>query len=180
MTGRTILRCIVTGALLLTLSACSSDDDNGSAASPSPAAQATSAATSAATTAAGTATRAATGAAATTTAAAGTATSGGSAAGTSTLAVKAGEQGDSFFFDPKDVTAKAGKISLSFSNSGQRKHTYVVRDSTGKELFKSNEVDSGSNQSAEFTIAQAGQYEVLCTLPGHANRGQRGTLTVTN
>lgn len=180
MTGRTILRCMMAGALALTLSACSGDDnDNGTSASPSPAAQATTAATSGGST--GATAAATTAAAATaTSAAAGTTAPGGTAAA-STLTIRAGEQGDAFFFEPKDVTARAGRITLNFTNAGpQRRHTYVIRDSAGQEVFKSNEVEPNNSQTAEFTIAQAGQYTVLCVLPGHANRGQQGTLTVTN
>lgn len=40
--------------------------------------------------------------------------------------------------------------------------------------------DAGQTTSAAFTMAQPGNYEVYCSVPGHREAGMTATLTVTD
>jgi uncharacterized cupredoxin-like copper-binding protein len=67
------------------------------------------------------------------------------------------------------------------TNDGpERPHTFVVKNKSGDgDLFKSDRVPVGEPVTLEFSVMEEGTYEVYCSLPGHADRGQRGTLTVS-
>lgn len=94
-----------------------------------------------------------------------------------TLTVKAGE----YFYDPKDFQVRPGAVTVTMTNEGpERPHTFIVKNKNGDgDLFKSERVPVGAPVTFEFTIMEEGTYEVYCSLPGHADRGQRGTLTVS-
>jgi uncharacterized cupredoxin-like copper-binding protein len=158
---------------------CSSSDskDNASTATTSPntpAAQASAApATSAATTAAASATRTATTAAVATTAPAATAAA-------QTIDLKAGERGaNDYYFDPKELTAQPGKVTFRLNDVGpDRPHTFVLKDASGQEVARINRTEVGQTGTVEVTLNTEGTYQFMCMLPGHADRGQTGTLTV--
>jgi uncharacterized cupredoxin-like copper-binding protein len=93
------------------------------------------------------------------------------------LEVKAGE----YYYEPKDLTVKAGAVKITMTNVGpDRPHTINVKNKNGNgDLVKSERINVGQSGTLEFTVTEAGTYEVYCSLPGHADRGQRATLTVT-
>jgi plastocyanin len=98
-----------------------------------------------------------------------------------TVIVKSGERGGEYFFEPKDLSVAAGKLTVTLDNSGpERPHTWAVKSKTGEgDVARVERTPVGSTGTAEFTLTEAGTYEIYCTLPGHADRGQRGTLTVS-
>jgi len=100
------------------------------------------------------------------------------AAAPQALEVKAGD----YFYDPNDLTVKAGTVTITMANAGpDRPHTFNVKNRNGSgDLAKLPQVRVGQSGTLEFTIMEAGTYEVYCSLPGHADRGQKGTLTVTS
>ena len=73
-------------------------------------------------------------------------------------------------------TATAGELTVAMVNRDSQLHTLVIVDGDRKsqgpelEVGKSGDVDSGT-----FTLA-AGEYEILCLVPGHNN--MKATLTV--
>ena len=69
---------------------------------------------------------------------------------------------------------------MKFANKAgnQRPHTFDVKDASGKEIFRSDRVQPGQAADLKFTVADAGTYQILCVLQGHADKGQTGTLTV--
>ena len=97
-------------------------------------------------------------------------------AGPQVLEVKAGD----YYFEPKDLTVKPGAVVIKLSNAGpERQHTFHVRNKSGDgDLAKSERLDVGASGTVEFTLTEAGTYEIYCSLRGHADRGQKGTLTV--
>ena len=107
----------------------------------------------------------------------------GAAAGEATVAaaqsleVKAGD----YFYEPKDLAAKTGAVKITMTNAGpDRPHTINVKNKDGNgDLVKSERINVGQTGALEFTVTEVGTYEVYCSLPGHADRGQRATLTVT-
>ena len=84
-----------------------------------------------------------------------------------------------FKFDPSSIDTKAGNVVFFLVNGGTQSHDMSIRDSSGKTVAQSELVSAGD--SFVFTVSNlaAGTYNYLCTQPGHADAGMKGTLTVT-
>jgi plastocyanin len=108
--------------------------------------------------------------ASTTPAGGGTASAGGSTVDIST------PSGGTLAFDQKDVSAKAGTVTIDFDNKQPVQHDVKVEDSSGKEL---GGTDLVSSSTATATVdLQPGTYTFFCSVPGHREAGMEGTLTV--
>ena len=100
---------------------------------------------------------------------------GGSAGGGSTVDIST-PGGSTLAYDQKDVTAKAGSVTINFDNKEALQHDVAVADSSGKVLGQTDLVSSGtSNATVDL---QPGTYTFYCTVPGHREAGMEGTLTV--
>src|SRR3954451_1930609 len=100
---------------------------------------------------------------------------GGGAGGASTINIST-PSGSALAFDQKDVSAKAGNVTIDFDNKQPLQHDVAVADSSGKVLGQTDLVSSGT---ANATVnLQAGTYTFYCTVPGHREAGMEGTLTV--
>jgi plastocyanin len=75
-------------------------------------------------------------------------------------------------FSHTDLTAKAGKVSVRFTNHDLFWHTFTI-DSPDVDL----RVPVGATRRVSFTAAP-GTYEFYCRIPGHKSAGMHGTLTV--
>jgi plastocyanin len=82
----------------------------------------------------------------------------------------------SFQFEPSEVQAAAGTISVALT-SGGGPHTFTLEleqgDETVAQVFAPGETDVGE---VELT---AGTYTFYCAIPGHRAEGMEGTLTVS-
>jgi len=95
--------------------------------------------------------------------------------GGSTVKVAAPANGD-FAYEPNELTAKAGAVTIDFDNPATLSHDVVVEDESGQELGKTDLVSQGS---ASTTVdLQPGTYTFFCDVPGHREGGMEGTLTV--
>jgi plastocyanin len=84
--------------------------------------------------------------------------------------------GSNLAFDQKDVSAKAGSVTIDFDNQQSLQHDVKVEDSSGQELGGTDLVSSGT---ATATVdLQPGSYTFFCSVPGHREAGMEGTLTV--
>jgi plastocyanin len=84
--------------------------------------------------------------------------------------------GSTLAFEQKDVSAKAGSVTISFDNMQALQHDVKVEDSSGKELGGTDLVSSGT---ATATVnLTPGTYTFFCSVPGHREAGMEGTLTV--
>lgn len=101
----------------------------------------------------------------------GTSTSSGSGSGSLKLAA---DPGGKLMFDKKTLTAKAGKVTIAFSNSSGIPHAIAVE---GNGVDKDGTtISSGSNT---LTVdLKPGKYEFYCPVDGHRQAGMEGTLTV--
>jgi plastocyanin len=100
---------------------------------------------------------------------------GGGAGGASTIDIST-PSGSDLAFDQKDVSAKAGNVTIDFDNKQPLQHDVAVADSSGKVLGQTDLVSSGT---ANATVNLApGTYTFYCTVPGHKEAGMEGTLTV--
>jgi uncharacterized cupredoxin-like copper-binding protein len=97
-----------------------------------------------------------------------------------------------FAFDPKDTSAKAGKVTITAPNDGNVVHELVLLKTDedpaalpkkGDEVDESTsvgeiaDVEPGSTKKATFKLAP-GKYAMVCALPGHYEGGMYGSLTV--
>lgn len=85
-------------------------------------------------------------------------------------------QGSEFSFEPAELTVEAGRpVTVTYENVGQVQHDWVLLGPDGSELAHAH-AKPGETATAEFTL-EPGTYEVVCTVPGHADAGMRGTVT---
>jgi plastocyanin len=96
------------------------------------------------------------------------------AAGGSTVDIST-PPGSDLAYEQKDVTAKAGNVTIDFNNQQSTEHDVKVEDSAGMEL---GGTDLISSSTATATVnLQAGSYTFFCSVPGHREAGMEGTLT---
>ncbi|MEZ4521343.1 MAG: copper-containing nitrite reductase [Thermomicrobiales bacterium] len=106
-------------------------------------------------------------------------------------------------FRPSEVSVEQGKtVRLTFVNDGAMEHDIAFPDMTCDGFKTTHEAEmmserahnllseshdgktpyaaagAGDRMVIEFTPDAAGQYEMLCLVPGHAEAGMRGTFTV--
>jgi plastocyanin len=78
-------------------------------------------------------------------------------------------------FDTTELSAKAGEVTIDFDNPSPIAHDVAIEEG-GKEIAASELITEGKDSvSAEL---EPGTYTFLCTVPGHAEAGMTGTLTV--
>jgi plastocyanin len=100
---------------------------------------------------------------------------GGGGGGASTVDIST-PSGSTLAFDQKDVSAKAGSVTINFDNKQSLSHDVKVEDSSGQEQGGTDLVASGT---ANATVnLQPGTYTFFCSVPGHREAGMEGTLTV--
>jgi plastocyanin len=78
-------------------------------------------------------------------------------------------------FDKTSLTSKPGKVTIDFDNPAALEHNVAI-EQDGEEIAVSETLAKGKTSvSAELA---PGTYTYLCTVPGHAEAGMEGTLTV--
>jgi plastocyanin len=100
----------------------------------------------------------------------------GGSSGESIVKIEAAE-GSTLAYMQKEVKAKAGQVSIEFTNPQSLSHDVAVESSSGEEVGATELVASGK---AVTTISdlKPGKYTFYCTVPGHREAGMEGTLTV--
>ncbi len=99
-----------------------------------------------------------------------------------TINIKDVENGQAYSFDPNQITVKAGQVVVHYTNPAEsaRAHTFELKTLDGNgDVVKSEEIQPGSSVDLQFAVTAPGTYKFLCYRPGHADRGQTGTLTVS-
>lgn len=94
--------------------------------------------------------------------------------------VEAGQSGTvavsmhEFAFEPNQITIPANTaVQATFTNTGQLPHNFTC-DGLG---LKTQDVAPGNSESLTINAA-AGTYDFICSIPGHADAGMVGKLTV--
>jgi plastocyanin len=100
---------------------------------------------------------------------------GGSEGSGASVEVEADPSGN-LAFTTDNITAKAGKDTINFTNSSPVPHDVHIEDSSGKEIGGTEIIQEGSD-SAEVEL-KPGTYTYFCSVPGHRQAGMEGTLTV--
>jgi plastocyanin len=97
------------------------------------------------------------------------------ASGGSTLSLAANPEGQ-LKFDATSLTAKAGKVSLAFTNASSLEHNVTVASSSGA-VVGATPTFTGGSKTVSLTL-KPGTYKFYCSVPGHRQAGMEGTLTV--
>lgn len=97
-----------------------------------------------------------------------------------------------FSFTPSTVSAPAGaEITINLTNDGTVDHNWVLMAAgyTAEPPFSEEDqahvlqeyrLAPGEEQTVTFTApAEAGDYQVVCSVPGHLEAGMQGTFTFT-
>jgi plastocyanin len=78
-------------------------------------------------------------------------------------------------FDKKTLSSKPGPVTVTFTNPAPIAHNFAVEK--GGKLLGQTPLITSSTASKTIDLAP-GSYTFLCTVPGHAQAGMQGTLTV--
>jgi plastocyanin len=103
--------------------------------------------------------------------------SGSSPGAGNSLSLSANVEGQ-LAFSTTSLTAKAGKVTIAFTNMSPLKHNMTIESASG-ERVGGTETFTGGTKTLSLTL-RAGTYKFFCTVPGHRQAGMEGTLTVTS
>lgn len=96
------------------------------------------------------------------------------AAGGTALAL--GVKGDELKFDKDTLTAPAGKVTITLTNTSSTPHNVAIESADGETLDEGDIVGEGETSEASADL-EPGTYTYYCT--PHKGAGMTGTLTVT-
>jgi plastocyanin len=96
-----------------------------------------------------------------------------SSGGGSTLALAA-DPGGALKFDKTSLKAKAGSVTIDFTNDASIPHAVAVE---GNGVDKEGETVTGGKNSLSVDL-KPGTYEFYCPVPGHKEAGMKGKLVV--
>ena len=94
----------------------------------------------------------------------------------SSLAVAADPSG-ALKFTKSSLTAKAGTVTISFTNSSPLAHNLTVQQGTSGPVLGATPTFMGGTKTLKLTL-KTGTYTFYCSVPGHRAAGMQGTLTV--
>jgi plastocyanin len=88
----------------------------------------------------------------------------------------AADPGGTLSYTPKTLSAKAGKVTITMTNSSPVGHDVALAE--GTKVLGSTPVFTGGSKTFTVTL-KPGKYSFYCTVPGHRAAGMEGTLTVS-
>jgi len=95
--------------------------------------------------------------------------------GSAATTLKLAAEPNKIAFDTTELTAKAGKVTIDFDNPSPLEHDVAI-EQNGKQIAISETLAEG--ETSVSANLEPGTYTFLCTIPGHAEAGMQGTLTV--
>src|SRR5580700_2672756 len=101
--------------------------------------------------------------------------SGGSTAKGEALSLEANSEGQ-LKYNKTSLTAKAGAVSIDFTNMASLGHNVTVESSSGT-VVGATPTFQGGSKTLSLNL-KAGTYKFFCSVPGHRMAGMEGTLTV--
>ena len=79
-------------------------------------------------------------------------------------------------YNTKSLTAKAGAVTIDFTNMAALMHNVTIESSSGAKVG-ATPTFSGGSKSVTLNL-KPGTYKFFCSVPGHRQAGMEGTLTV--
>lgn len=80
-------------------------------------------------------------------------------------------------FDQREYTAAPGDHVIAYLGVDSQRHTLVVAGADDQVIGKEAVVDRGDVDTIDVAL-EAGTYQLICTVPGHAAAGMKATLVV--
>ena len=105
------------------------------------------------------------------------ASSGGASAGASTTLTDSADPSGALKFTKSTLTAKAGTVTINFTNSSPLAHNFTVQQGTSGPVVGATPTFMGGTKTLTLKL-KAGTYTFYCSVPGHRAAGMQGTLTV--
>jgi plastocyanin len=99
------------------------------------------------------------------------------ASASSDLSLEANPE-DQLKYNKTSLTAKAGKVSIDFTNMASLEHNMTIESSSHAIVGHTPTFDGGA-RTLSLNL-KPGIYKFFCSVPGHRMAGMEGTLTVTN
>jgi manganese oxidase len=78
-----------------------------------------------------------------------------------------------FKIDPSDLTVSADS-SIVVTNAGTTPHNLTIQGTD----YKTKDISPGQSATLDLKGLKEGTYTMMCSIPGHAQAGMKGTLTV--
>ena len=97
----------------------------------------------------------------------------GAGGGTSALQVSADPE--ALKFDKTQLTAEAGKVTITMDNPSSLAHNVSIE---GGGVDEEGQTVGKGEASTVTADVEAGEYTFYCSVPGHQESGMEGTLTV--
>jgi plastocyanin len=101
------------------------------------------------------------------------------AAGTggSHVLTQAADPNGQLMFTKKSLTAKAGTVTIAFTNKAPEQHNFTIQQGTNGPVVGATPTFTGGTKTLTVKL-KAGTYTFYCSVPGHRMAGMQGTLTV--
>jgi plastocyanin len=103
------------------------------------------------------------------------AASSGASSAPENLSLEANAEGQ-LKYNTTSLTAKAGKVSIDFTNMAPEGHNVTVESASGGKIGATPTFQGGS-KTLNLDL-KPGTYKFFCSVPGHRMAGMEGTLTV--
>lgn len=158
---RTLRLTLAVAALMLGLSACGSSKSS----------------TTSTTAAASSATSTSSSSATTSTSAAGSSGGASASGGASSTVTEAADPSGALKFVKSTLTAKAGTVTIEFTNKSPLAHNFTLQQGTSGPVVGATPTFMGGTKTLAVKL-KAGTYTFYCSVPGHRAAGMQGTLTV--
>lgn len=92
-----------------------------------------------------------------------------------TLAAHTGMPNNDLQLHPSPLSVPLGSIvEIRVTNDGRSPHTFSIHQFDAD----TGTLDPGEERVLKFRADEAGSFEIMCDIPGHYQRGMRGTLEV--
>jgi plastocyanin len=89
----------------------------------------------------------------------------------------AADPGGALKFTKKTLSAKAGKVTVDFSNMSSTGHNFTIQKGASGAVVGATPTFSGGSKTLSVNL-KPGTYTFFCSVPGHRAAGMVGTLTV--
>jgi plastocyanin len=100
---------------------------------------------------------------------------GGATSAGQALSLEANAEGQ-LKYNKTSLTAKAGSISIAFTNTSALSHNVTVASASGT-VLGATPTFQGGTKTLSLNL-KPGTYKFYCSVPGHRMAGMEGTLTV--
>jgi plastocyanin len=79
-------------------------------------------------------------------------------------------------YEPKQLSAKAGTVTITMANSSPVEHNVTVAQ--GSTVLGATPTFKGGSKTLTLNL-KPGKYTFYCSVPGHRQAGMEGTLTIS-